>query len=166
VLGLQLLQLVEVADDRLVVDVADAVHADVRAERLLVVGEGVARAVTGVGVGLVGGVRCLGGLETGEVGRVDVLERVVEDVELARHPRSLQILRVVGVAVHAPLVVVGDLDAAAARGGGRRGGRLGGGALRGVRLGGAQAADERGGRAEGECGARGGGHERSLPGLA
>ena len=119
VLLLQLLKLVEVAGDGLVVDVGGAVDAGRGVERLLVVGERVPGAVTGVRVVLAGRVRVggLGGLETGQVGGVDVLEVVDQVVELARRAGVIDVLEVVGVLVDGPLVVVGDLQAA----GGRRG---------------------------------------------
>src|SRR5262249_42114019 len=59
-----------------------------------------------------------GRLEAGQVGGIDVLEIVDEEVELAGDPHGVQILDVERVLVDRPLVEVGELDTA---GGGRRG---------------------------------------------
>jgi hypothetical protein len=118
VLDLELLQLVEVARDRLPEHVADAVDADARVERLLVVGELVLGPVTGVRVVLAArvGVGPLGRLEAGEVGGVDVLEVVQHEVELAGDPGGVDVPEVVRVLVDRPLVVVRELDPAACGG--------------------------------------------------
>src|SRR5207248_3944096 len=88
------------------------VDADVRAERLLIVGELVLGAVTGVGVVLAAWIwrGRLAGLEAGEIHRVDVLEVVEQVVDVVGD--GIDILGVVGVLVDAPLVVVSDPHAA------------------------------------------------------
>ncbi len=108
VLGLELLELVEVAAQRRPAVVGDAVHGLGGAHRAGVVGVGVARAGALVGVLRVGGGALGDAGHAGQVDRVDVLEGVVDDVELGGAAGGVEVLDEVLAAVDAPLHEVAD----------------------------------------------------------